>query len=419
MSAVRRAPLARMRRADLSLVPPHGRTHPLLTFSAALSGAALRVMRTAAGRRALELALLVCGLFALGLLYGEQAHATDGDGMTSATSAEAVRQTEPGDGVLAATRATVGRLVSPPTERADGVAGDAIEAVASDADSSKSAFPEANPPEANSSQVDSSEVTAPKHPQADKALPHPRTPGPADRILRPVTEGVVAPVTGRVVRPVTEEVAGSVGERVVRPVGGLVGGVAEGLDEAQRNIPPLSLLPSLPLTPESPVLPEFPGALLPGLPELPLPPELPVLPVLPGQTLPAPVTSAPQPGPDAGADGEATGDGASKQRTDGAAAVAYGPVFVADASSAGDATRAAGHRVRPTEYAPDQQTPGGDPGGALGNRSAADNGGSRHGDAHAVALHHRAPLRLVAGAAARRDAGETRDMHPDIPVSPA
>ncbi|WP_328501908.1 hypothetical protein OG828_20075 [Streptomyces sp. NBC_00457] len=391
-----------------------------MTFSAALSGAALRVMRTAAGRRALELALLVCGLFALGLLYGEQAHATDGDGMTSATSAEAVRQTEPGDGVLAATRATVGRLVSPPTERADGVAGDAIEAVASDADSSKSAFPEANPPEANppeanSSQVDSSEVTAPKHPQADKALPHPRTPGPADRILRPVTEGVVAPVTGRVVRPVTEEVAGSVGERVVRPVGGLVGGVAEGLDEAQRNIPPLSLLPSLPLTPESPVLPEFPGALLPGLPELPLPPELPVLPVLPGQTLPAPVTSAPQPGPD----GEATGDGASKQRTDGAAAVAYGPVFVADASSAGDATRAAGHRVRPTEYAPDQPAPGGDPGGALGNRSAADNGGSRHGDAHAVALYHRAPLRLVAGAAARHDAGETRDMHPDIPVSPA
>lgn len=357
MSAVRRAPLARMRRADLSLVPPHGRTHPLLTFSAALSGAALRVMRTAAGRRALELALLVCGLFALGLLYGEQAHATDGDGMTSATSVEAVRQTEPGDGVLAATRATVGRLVSPPTERADGVAGDAIEAVASDADSSKSASPEVN-----SVEVDSSEVTVPQSPQADKALPHLRTPGPADRILRPVTEGVVAPVTGRVVRPVTEEVAGSVGERVVRPVGGLVGGVAEGLDEAQRNIPPLSLLPSLPLTPESPVLPEFPGALLPGLPELPLPPELPVLPVLPGQTLPAPVTSAPQPGPDAGADGEATGDGASKQRTDGAAAVAYGPVFVADASSAGDATRAAGHRVRPTEYAPDQPAPGGDPG---------------------------------------------------------
>ncbi|WP_210572935.1 hypothetical protein [Streptomyces sp. GESEQ-4] len=361
-----------------------------MTFSAALSGAALRVMRTAAGRRALELALLVCGLFALGLLYGEQAHATDGDGMTSATSVEAVRQTEPGDGVLAATRATVGRLVSPPAEGGGGAAGDAVEAVASDAGSSKSTSPEVN----------SSEVTVPQRPQADKALPHPRTPGPADRIRRPVTE----------------EVVGSVGERVVRPVGDLVGGVTEGLAEAQRNIPPLSLLPSLPLTPESPVLPEFPGALLPGLPELPLPP---VLPGLPGQTLPAPVTSAPQPGPGAGADGEAVGDGASEQRTDGAGAVTYGPVFVADVTSAGDATRAAGHRVRPTEHAPDQPAPGGDPGGALGNRSAADNGASRHGDAHAVALYHRAPLRLVAGAAARHDACETRDRHPDIPVSPA
>ncbi|MDO0935725.1 hypothetical protein QQY66_30100 [Streptomyces sp. DG2A-72] len=402
-----------------------------MTFSAALSGAALRVMRTAAGRRALQLALLVCGLFALGLLYGEQAHATDG--VTSTTSAEAVRQTEPGGGVLAATRATAGRLGSPSAERADEPAGDAIEAVGSDADSfeadsSKSASPEPNPseanspevnsseansPEVNSSEADSPEVTVPQRPQADKALPQPRTPRPADRILRPVTEDVVAPVTERVVRPVTEEVVGSVDERVVRPVGDLVGGVTEGLAEARWNIPPLSLPPSLPVTPESPVLPEFPGALLPGLPELPL------LPVLPGQSLPAPVTSTPQPAPDAGVDGKAMGDGASEQRTDGAAAVMYGPMFVADVTPAGDATHAVGHRVQPTEYAPDQQAPGGDPGGALGNRSAADNGASRHGDAHAVALHHRAPLRLMAGAAARHDAGETRDRHPDIPVSPA
>ncbi|MGP4013429.1 hypothetical protein [Streptomyces sp. 4N124] len=377
-----------------------------MTFAAALPGAALRVMRTAAGQRALQLALLVCGLFAVGLLYGEQAHATDG--VTSTTSAEVVRQPEPGDGVLAATRGTVGRLLNPPAGRADESAGDAVEAIASDGyssdeDFSKSGSPEANSPEADPSEADPSEATAPRHaqhPQADKALPHPHTPRPGDRILRPVTEKVV----------------GSVDERVVRPVGDLVGEVTEGLAEAQRKIPPLSLLPSLPVTPESPVLPEFPGALLPGLPELP---RLPALPVLPGQTLPAPVTSTPQPAPDAGADGKATGDGASEQRTDGAAAVTYGPMFVADVTSAGDATHAAGHRVQPTEYAPDQQAPGGDPGGALGNRSTADNGASRHGDAHAVALHHRAPLRLVAGAAARHDAGETRDRHPDIPVSPA
>ncbi|MFG3317432.1 hypothetical protein ACGF3J_05250 [Streptomyces sp. NPDC048171] len=49
-----------------------------MIWSAVLPGAALRVMRTAAGRRALHVALLVGGLFVLGLLCGERAHAADG-----------------------------------------------------------------------------------------------------------------------------------------------------------------------------------------------------------------------------------------------------------------------------------------------------------------------------------------------------
>ncbi|MER6071922.1 hypothetical protein ABT187_24345 [Streptomyces sp. NPDC001817] len=49
-----------------------------MTFPAALLGTTVRVLRTAAGRRALQLALLVGGLFALGFLCGEQAHAADG-----------------------------------------------------------------------------------------------------------------------------------------------------------------------------------------------------------------------------------------------------------------------------------------------------------------------------------------------------
>jgi hypothetical protein len=49
-----------------------------LIWSAALPGAALRVMRTAAGRRALHVALLVGGLFVLGVLCGERAQAADG-----------------------------------------------------------------------------------------------------------------------------------------------------------------------------------------------------------------------------------------------------------------------------------------------------------------------------------------------------
>ena len=46
--------------------------------AAAIPGAALRVMRTAVGRRVLQLALLVGGLCALGLLCGGQAQAADG-----------------------------------------------------------------------------------------------------------------------------------------------------------------------------------------------------------------------------------------------------------------------------------------------------------------------------------------------------
>lgn len=48
-----------------------------MTWPTALPVAAPRVPRTAVGRRALQLALLVAGLFALGFLCGEQAHAAD------------------------------------------------------------------------------------------------------------------------------------------------------------------------------------------------------------------------------------------------------------------------------------------------------------------------------------------------------
>ncbi|MGW2821615.1 hypothetical protein ACWC24_11500 [Streptomyces sp. NPDC001443] len=49
-----------------------------MIWPAVLSGAALRVVRTAAGRRALQSVLLAGGLFALGLLCGERAHAPEG-----------------------------------------------------------------------------------------------------------------------------------------------------------------------------------------------------------------------------------------------------------------------------------------------------------------------------------------------------
>ncbi|MFE9439698.1 hypothetical protein ACFYO2_11905 [Streptomyces sp. NPDC006602] len=65
-----------------------------MTLQAVLSGAALRVMRTAAGRRALQLAVLVGGLFALGFLCGGQAQAADGVlAVTSASSVTATTST--------------------------------------------------------------------------------------------------------------------------------------------------------------------------------------------------------------------------------------------------------------------------------------------------------------------------------------
>ncbi|MGW1166664.1 hypothetical protein [Streptomyces sp. NPDC002550] len=62
-----------------------------MTFPAALLGTTVRALRTAAGRRALQLVLLVGGLFALGFLCGEQAHAADGTLMPArATSVRSV-----------------------------------------------------------------------------------------------------------------------------------------------------------------------------------------------------------------------------------------------------------------------------------------------------------------------------------------
>ncbi|MGW7382124.1 hypothetical protein [Streptomyces sp. NPDC054794] len=82
-----------------------------MTWTAALPGTALRVLRTAAGRRALHLALLVGGLFALGVLAGEQAQAAEGTpSVTSALS---------GPSAGNAVRGVVDGVVTAPVEHAD------------------------------------------------------------------------------------------------------------------------------------------------------------------------------------------------------------------------------------------------------------------------------------------------------------
>ncbi|GCB46638.1 hypothetical protein [Streptomyces sp. NL15-2K] len=296
-----------------------------MILQAALSGAALRVTRTGAGRRALQVALLVGGLFVLGLLCGERAQAADG-------------------------------VPAAPTESVRSLTGSATTAA---------------------------------RPAAARAV--------KDVAAKPAV--------------VTEHVVRSVDAHVVRPVGDLGQRVADGLTGIQAKVPPLPTLPE-------PTLPGSPSR--PGLPIVPGLPELPGLPPPPVHTLPDPVTTAPQPG-SAGSSGSAVTSAAGGPASDGSSAAeasrTYGPRFAAGAAESGVA-RTAVHRTAPAGPAPAHQAPTGDPGGALGAKSAVDHGTPRHGDAHAVTLDHRAPLRLVPGAAARVDADGTRDRHRDIPVFP-
>ncbi|MGW7204098.1 hypothetical protein [Streptomyces sp. NPDC054837] len=316
-----------------------------MTWPAALPGAALRSMRTAAGRRALQMALLVGGLFVLGFLCGGQASAAEGIPTTTATSGAA--PANPADGVRSLTSGAVGRLVKPPAE-----------------------------PE----------------------IPH----------TAPRTDTLPTSADDKVLRPVTEQVVDVVDGKVLQPVGDLVDTVTGQLAEAQPQMPPLPSLPSPPVT-------EPPG--LPGLPELPT---LPGLPALPGQTLPVQTLPVTTPQPESPVADSPQGDAVGRRSGKAAATAAfYGPPSVAGSPTTGAAAKTGGHRAVQGAHAPVPQTPGDDQSGALGSRPTADSGSSRHGDAHAVSLNHRAAVRLVAGAAVRADAFETRDRHRDIPVSPA
>ncbi|MEV2192705.1 hypothetical protein AB0I02_17205 [Streptomyces phaeochromogenes] len=346
--------------------------------------------RTAAGRRALQVALLVGGLFVLGLLCGEQARAADGVAPAS-NPADVVRSVTSSVEQVANSGSARAPSATTPPSAATAPSGSGSGTASSSATVSSSGFGSEQP---------------------GLRLPKAITPvtDEVQRVVRPVTEPVVRPVTERVVRPVAEQVVRPVTERVippvaedvVRPIGDLVdqitGGVTGGIVE--RPAPP-QWWPSLPQ------LPTLPG--LPGLPELPGLP----LPAVPGQTLP--VGTAPQ------QPGGVTDDhrAAEKQSRDESAATVYGPRFAGGPAAAGDDVR---HHtdVRGTGavQAPVHQVPDGDPTGALGRHSAVDNGSPRHGDAQAVALNERARPTLVPGAAADVTAAGTRDRHRDIPAFP-
>ncbi|MCX5560146.1 hypothetical protein [Streptomyces sp. NBC_00038] len=363
-----------------------------MALSVALPGAALRVTRTAVGRRALQVVLLAGGLFALGLLFGEQAHAADGMAPTTPVSAvQSVTDSVTGSISGAVTGSVTGSVTKPVTGSVTRSVEQSLEKpVAHVVKSAGSSV-------LGAGSVLSSTVTDVTHVTHPTNVTHltDSVPGQVvDTVQTPVTDTVdtvqaqVTETVRHVVQPVGELVVQPVVGDVVLPIGDLVETVTGGLTGTTAEI-------------------------LPSLSELPSLPGLPALPGVGGQVPPA-AGSAPQQSAGGGADEGVAG----QQGTVAGATAAYGPARIGAQAEGVDA-HGGRQGVRPVQApAPAHQAPPGNPTGALGNQSAVDNGGSRHGDAHAVTPYHRVPLRLVPGASAVVTAAETRDRFRDIPVFP-
>ncbi|MFG2128136.1 hypothetical protein ACGFNV_10090 [Streptomyces sp. NPDC048751] len=302
-----------------------------MIWPAALSGAALRDLRTAAGRRALEVALLVGGLFVLGFLCGAQAHAAE----TTTTASTTTASTTTASTTTASTTTVAAPAVT--TSTVTGLTGSASAG---------------------------HEEPVAEVPSVDKAL---------------------------------------------HPVRGLVKSVADGLAEAQRQVPPLPPVSS------APPLPDLPGA-SDGT-------DLPGLPALPGQVPPKPVTSTPLPAGQAPQTSHPPVSSAdergqtSHRHAHTAATATYGPLPAT--VRAGDTAHADTSRPARPGHVPEQHAPGGGSSGVLVGQAALGNGTSRHGDGHAVTPRHPVQPALMPGTTTRTDATGTRDRYRDIPVFPA
>ncbi|MFD7600846.1 hypothetical protein ACFWAN_09740 [Streptomyces mirabilis] len=328
-----------------------------------LAGAALRMThmtRSVAGRRALRLALLVAGLFALGLLCGERAHAADGLVSTAPTAptvptSSAVRLVKPGAPL------PVAHSVAHTVTR---VTGTVTHAEVSDT------------------------VT---HAEVSGTVTHADV---SDTVTHADVSDTVAQVGDTVTRvaDTVPHVVRTAADSLVRPVGDLVETVTGELGQA-------------------------PPKTLPSLPSLPSPPGLPGPPSPPGAGGQVPSAGSGPQHSDAGAVPSSShavvrhGDAGTVGPT------YYGPARLGTDTD-GVAVRGEHRGVAPGS-GPDRQAPPGDPTGAPGGQAAVDSGTPRHGDPHAVVTpSHRAPLRLVPGAPAAVAAAGTRDRYRDIPLFP-
>jgi hypothetical protein len=397
-----------------------------LTSAAALpgAGAVLRVVRGAAGRRLVQVALLVGGLFVLGVLCGERASAAEGTPTSSLlpTAVTAITGTAGhtlppvGAHVVEPVMPVARHLTEPVTPVAPHVAEPVTERVARPTTervvrplAERAVRPVTErvvrPVAEDVVQPVVDPVLRPVTERVVRPVAEDVVQPVVDPVLRPVTERVVRPVVEDVVRPVTDSVVLPVAEDVVVPVGDLVESVTEGLAGATSQLPPVSGVPSLPGIPGLPEVPE-----LPGWTTLPVEtPSVEVTPREPGRA------EAERSGSTVDADGGRDGERDSR-----AASVAYGPHAVAGgAVSAVTAPhRHVGVGGSPALRVPARQHPGGLPTGSLGRHSAVDNGGPRHAEPYAVASPDPAPLSLVPGAPAADAADGSRDRHRDIPEFP-
>ncbi|MDF3301062.1 hypothetical protein [Streptomyces tropicalis] len=394
-----------------------------MAWPAVLPAAALRVMRTAACRRAVHLGLLVGVLFTVGFLCGEQAHAADRPaapsvGATGAAGVRAAGATGPSGGATAAVTSLSATAADGPRS----VAGPHAPR-RQDAPSSPTGAPR---PEATSYRVGhprpGGSARAGDAPAAAGAVPAPastrRTGAPdavgARRPGGPASGGSVldgAGAGGAGVRATAGGVVETVTGLVPRPVGDLVGSVTRDLAAAQVPVSPAALLPVLPAAP-APAAP----APAPGLPGLP---GVPGASGRPGETPPPPADparGARRTGPAAAPVPTVRGPVSRSGVTAGhrPSDAEFGPRSVSLVSLPGVVDL----RAPGTGRSPMPQAPTGGPDGTLVTQSAVGNGAPRYADAQAVALAGIAPLPLLPGAAAPADSAGPRDRHRPIPVFP-
>jgi hypothetical protein len=347
--------------------------------------------------------LLVGGLFVLGLLCGERAHAVDGV-VPTAKPTESVRSvTSSAEQVARGTGTGREWTEWMTSERSPGSDSASTTASQSTPSQSQAASPSSASPSPSGSSSGSGFGSGPgsKPPGLSGAITLATDEVP--RVVRPVAEGVVRPVTGLVTSPAAEHVVPPVGDLVDQITAGITDQVGGGIDEQPAPPPWWSSLPRLP------TLPDLPDG-LPGLPELPGLP----LPVVPGQTLPAGTAAQQQPG------GAVDGHQAAGKPSHRGSASVYGPRFAGGPGpTAGDDARHPTHtHITGAVQAPAHQIPDGDPTDTSGRHSAGDNGSPRHGDAQAVTSNERARSAVAPGATADVPAARARDRHRDVPAFP-